>query len=162
MIMHSLLTGCTVIRGLPNSPDDLPGNIKQSERQMKPRKVSYSAENLAKGDIDDSKVEQIQARKPGLTFNIQELICGILKDDSFIDKLVPKICDSVCERLDVKLTEKYDHLLNEVVKPLEIKVEKQNEQIQEQQTQIEGQKVIIQAHVKKLVEHNSRIRAQDI
>ena len=148
-------------RGLPNSPDDLPGNIKQSERQTKPRRLSYSAENLAKGGIDDTKVEQFQARKPGLTFNIHELICGILKDDSFIDKLVPRICDSVCERLDKKISEKYEQLVNDVVIPLERKVDQQNKQIQEQQTQIEQQKSTITAHVKKLIEHDSRIRNQE-
>jgi hypothetical protein len=50
---------------------------------------SYSADDLDKTTlIDDSKVDKILARKPGVTFNIQELICSILKDDSFINKLV--------------------------------------------------------------------------
>jgi hypothetical protein len=60
-------------------------------RQTKPRKLSYSADDLDKSGIDDTKVEQILAKKPGITINIQELACGELKDDCFINKLVPKI-----------------------------------------------------------------------
>ena len=67
----------------PCSPDDLPGHQKQVSRQTKPRKLSYSADDLDKSGIDDTK--------PGITFNIQELVCSVLKDDSFINKLVPKI-----------------------------------------------------------------------
>jgi hypothetical protein len=54
-----------------------------------PRKLSYSADDLDKSGIDDTKVEQILAKKPRITFNIQELVCSVLKDDSFINKLVP-------------------------------------------------------------------------
>jgi hypothetical protein len=54
-------------------------------------------------------VEQILAKKPGITFNIQELVCSVLKDDSFINKLVPKICESVCQKLE----EKYVNLVND-------------------------------------------------
>lgn len=46
--------------------------------------------------IDDSKVEKILARKPGVISNIQELICSSLKDDSFINKLVHKPSVSQC------------------------------------------------------------------
>jgi hypothetical protein len=47
-------------------------------RQTKPRKLSYSADDLDKSGIDDTKVEQILAKKPGITFNIQELVCSVL------------------------------------------------------------------------------------
>ena len=68
----------------PYSPDDMPSYIKQTTRQIKPRRLSYSADDLDKTTlIDDSKVDKILARKPGVTFNIQELICSILKDDFF-------------------------------------------------------------------------------
>jgi hypothetical protein len=40
--------------------------------QTKRRKLSYSADDLDKSGIDDTKVEQILAKKPGITFNIQE------------------------------------------------------------------------------------------
>ena len=71
--------------------------IKQTTRQIKPRRLSYSAHDRDKTTlIDDSKVDKILARKPGVTFNIQELICSILKDDSFINKLVHKPSVSQC------------------------------------------------------------------
>jgi hypothetical protein len=69
-----------------------------------------SADDLDKSGIDDTKVEQILAKKPGITFNIQELVCSVLKDDSFITKLVPKICEFVCQKLE----EKYVNLVNDV------------------------------------------------
>ena len=86
----------------PCSPHDLPGHQKQVYRQTKPRKLSYSADDLDKSGIDDTKVEQILAKKPGTTFNIQELVCSVLKDDYFINKLVLKICESVCQKLEEK------------------------------------------------------------
>ena len=104
----------------PCSPDDMPSYIKQTTR-------------------DDSKVDKILARKPGVTFNIKELICSILKDDSFINKLVPKICESVCDNIN----EKYERLLNEVVKPLQDTVNNQAAMIQEQ-------KGTIDKHVNKI------------
>jgi hypothetical protein len=48
----------------PCSPDDLPGHQKQVSRQTKPRKLSYSADDLDKSGIDDTKVEQILAKSP--------------------------------------------------------------------------------------------------
>ena len=134
----------------PCSPDDMPSYIKQTTRQTKPRRLSYSADDLDKTTlIDHSKVDKILARKPGVTFNIQELICSILKDDSFINKLVPKICESVCDNIH----EKYERLLNEVVKPLQDTVNNQAAMIQEQ-------KGTIDKHVKKLVEHEFTITRQ--
>ena len=106
---------------------------KQVSRQTKPRKLSYSADDLDKSGIDDTKVEQILAKKPGITFNIQELVCSVLKDDSFINKLVPKICESVCQKLE----EKYVNLVNDVVKPLQESVIKQAELIKQQSTTID-------------------------
>lgn len=124
----------------PCSPDDMPSYIKQSTRQTKPRRLSYSADDLDKTTlIDDSKVDKILARKPGVTFNIQELICSILKDDSFINKLVPKICESVCDNIN----EKYERLLNEVVKPLQ-------DTVNNQATMIQEQKRTIDKHVNKI------------
>ena len=136
-------------RNYPCSPD-LPGNVKQSERQIKPRTLSYSGDLMSEIEIDESKVEKIHAREQGFTFNIQELICSILKDDSFIDKLAPKICDSVFERLD----KKYASLFNDVVKPLQNKVE-------EQAAKIQWQKGTIDKHVKKLVDHEITINAHE-
>jgi hypothetical protein len=107
----------------------MPSYIKQTTWQTKPRRLSYSADDLDKTTlIDDSKVDKILARKPGVTFNIQELICSILKDDSFINKLVPKICESVCDNIN----KKYERFLNEVVKPLQDTVNNQAAMIQEQ------------------------------
>jgi hypothetical protein len=107
-------------------------------RQTKPRKLSYSADDLDKSGIDDTKVEQILAKKPGITFNIQELVCSVLKDDSFINKLVPKICESVCQKLE----EKYVNLVNDVVKPLQESVIKQAELIKQQSTTIDKHEFI--------------------
>jgi hypothetical protein len=67
--------------------------------RTKPRKFSYSANDLDKSGINDTKVEQILAKKPGTTINIQELVRGELKYDCFINKLVPK---SVCQKLEEK------------------------------------------------------------
>jgi prefoldin subunit 5 len=134
----------------PCSPDDLPGHQKQVSRQTKPRKLSYSADDLDKSGIDDTKVEQILAKKPGITFNIQELVCSVLKDDSFINKLVPKICESVCQKLE----EKYVNLVNDVVKPLQESVIKQAELIKQQSTTIDK-------HVVKLTQHEHTVNKQD-
>jgi hypothetical protein len=50
------------------NPDDMPSYIKQTTRQTKPRRLSYSADDLDKTTlIDDSKVDKILARKPGVT-----------------------------------------------------------------------------------------------
>jgi hypothetical protein len=47
----------------PWSPHDLPGHKKQVSRQTKSRKLNYSADDLDKSGIDDTKVEQILAKK---------------------------------------------------------------------------------------------------
>jgi hypothetical protein len=47
----------------PCSPDDLPGHQKQVSRQTKRRKLSYSADDLDKSGIDDTKVEQSSVHK---------------------------------------------------------------------------------------------------
>ena len=117
----------------PCSPDDMPSYIKQTTRQTKPRRLSYSADDLDKTTLIDE----------------QELICSILKDDSFVNKLVPKICESVCDNIN----EKYERLLNEVVKPLQDTVNNQAAMIQEQ-------KGTIDKHVKKLVDHEFTITRQ--
>lgn len=136
-------------RKQPSSPDDLPAEIKQTSRQTKARTLSFSSEELNRYEINDSKVDKILSRKSGFTFNIQELICGILKDDSFIDKIVPKICQSVCEKLEIK----YESLVRDIVKPLEDQVSSQAAQIKEQNTTID-------LHVQKLVDHELMIRDQ--
>jgi uncharacterized coiled-coil protein SlyX len=89
-------------------------------------------------------------KKPGITFNIQELVCSVLKDDSFITKLVPKICEFVCQKLE----EKYVNLVNDVVKPLQESVIKQAELIKQQSTTIDK-------HVVKLTQHEHTVNKQD-
>lgn len=152
-------------RKTPSSPDDLPSFHKQSERQTRARKISLSADDLDK--IDEKKVEQIQARKPGVTFNLQELICGILNDDTFIDKLVPKLCEKVFARLD----EKYSQIFDEMVKPMkelqetvisqatEIKV--LQDTVTSQDTEIKKQRSTIDKHVVALYNHNSTIKKHE-
>jgi len=134
----------------PYSPHDLPDHQKQVSRQTKPRKFSYSADELDKSGINDTNVEQILAKNPEPSINIQELVCGELRDDSFINKLVPKICESVCQKLE----EKYVTLVNDVVKPLQETVNKEAELIKQQRTTIDK-------HVEKLPQPEHTIHKQD-
>jgi S-adenosylmethionine synthetase len=86
-----------------------------------------------------------------ISFKISnELVCSVLKDDSFINKLVPKICESVCQKLE----EKYVNLVYDVVKPLQESVIKQAELIKQQSTTIDK-------HVVKLTQHEHTVNKQD-
>ena len=50
----------------PCSPDDMPSYIKQTTRQTKPRRLSYSADDLDKTTlIDDSKVTKYSPENQG-------------------------------------------------------------------------------------------------
>ena len=83
--------------------------------------------------IDDSKDDKILIRKPGVTLNIQELICSILKDDSFINKPAPKIYESVRDNINEK-----HEMVNEVVNPLQDTVNYQVVIMQEQKGTIDN------------------------
>ena len=128
----------------PFSPDDLPATQKQLSRQTKARTLSYSSEQLDKS-VDEMKVDQIINRKPGVTFNLPELICAILQDETFVDKLTPKITNAIWEKME----NKYDQLINEAVKPLHEKVEKQAELLNAQNVIIKKQVEIVNSLEKK-------------
>ena len=66
----------------PYSPHDFPDHQKQVSRQTKPRKFSYSADELDKSGINDTNVEQILAKKPGtnIKMNTDQIILDICND----------------------------------------------------------------------------------
>ena len=65
-------------RKITYNPHDLPGYQKQFSCQTRPRKLSYSADDLNNLGIDDTNVEQILSKRPETIFNIHELVCSIL------------------------------------------------------------------------------------
>jgi hypothetical protein len=57
---------------IPYNHHDLPGYQKQFSCQTRPRKLSYSADDLNYLGIDDTNVEQIISKRPETIFNIHE------------------------------------------------------------------------------------------
>lgn len=123
----------------PCSPDDLLATKMQQGRQTKPRKLSYSADNLDQGGVDENKVEKILNKTPGVTFNLPELVCAVLQDDNFIEKLTPKITEALWSKIEAK----YDKMFTDYIKPMQEKIDKQDELLNAQNDIINKQVQIV-------------------
>ena len=65
-------------RKIPYYPHDLSGYQKQFSCQTRPRKLSYSADDLNNLGIDDTNFEQILSKRPETSLQYFTHICGIV------------------------------------------------------------------------------------